>query len=353
MNMPRSFLFGAAWLFAAALLLTATVPPDAEANYTFLGKVDSTENTPSGLTLYCEGNNQVQITFLQPNLFRYTMLRADYAEPLLQEPLTLTAWESVPVECAQNDTLVRLKSSELELEIQKFPCRLTVRNKQGEVISKDDPGMGVGWDGKEVRCWRTITADERFLGLGEKVLAAPVTREGQYVKKVYLPKGRWLDANTEELYEGKQAVYVDALLDRLPLFLREGAIIPSREPVQFVDEKPLTKLILDVFPSAQLDTFRYYEDDGKSLDYRQGNYRITEFICAQQNGELHFEKRRVHDRYEAPERELEIRFHAVSKALRDIMLDYQPLQDYDYDDQKRILIVTIPDEGNVQNLTIR
>ncbi|MFH1009790.1 MAG: TIM-barrel domain-containing protein, partial [bacterium] len=189
--------------------------------------------------------------------------------------------------------------------------------------------------------------------VGEKVLAAPVTREGQHVKKVYLPEGRWLDANTEELYEGKQAVYVDAPLDRLPLFLREGAIIPSREPAQFVDEKPLTKLILDIFPSAQLDTFQYYEDDGKSLDYQKGISRITEFSCVQRNGEIHFEKQRLHDRYKAPERELEIRFHAVAEAPREVLLEEQPLRSYDYDEPRRILIVTIPDKGNVQNLIIR
>ncbi len=815
MNMQRSLSFGAAGLFAAALLLTTTLPLDLQANYTFLGKVDSTEATPSRLILHCEGGSQVQITFLQPNLFRYTLRRAAYPESLLEYPLARLEWDPIPVEFTENDTRVMLKSNELALDIQKSPCRLTVRNRQGDVVSEDDPGMGVGWDGKEVRCWRTIAPDEKFFGLGEKtgpvnkrgrewvmwnddypgyddrtdplyesipffiglrsgnaygiffnnsyrttfnmgagnrryssfaaeqgsldyffmygpeisrvvetytqltgrspmpplwslgyqqcrysyypasevlrvaktfrekhipadviyldihymddfrvftfdperfpnpralmneldsmgfkvvtiidpgvkvdttyrvareglegdhfvrypdgelyigevwpgpsyfpdfsreqtrkwwaglldeflnigvdgfwndmnepavwgkafpqevifydggkfssqkkmhnlygflmcrsaaeglnrlhseerqflltragfagiqrysavwtgdniaseehlelgirmmlgmglsgvpfvgmdvggfmgtpspelfarwmqvgalsplfrnhtafntcaqepwafgedverisreavemryrflpylyslfyeasqtgaplwrplfwydaedeqvydwdyqheffvgekVLAAPMTREGQYVKKVYLPEGRWLDANTERVCEGRQAIYVDAPLDRLPLFLREGAIVPSREPMQFVDEKPLTKLILDVFPSTEPNTFQYYEDDGKSFDYRQGIYRITEFNCVHHDGELHFVKRRAHDRYNAPERELEIRFHAISKAPREVMLARQPLQSYGYDEQKRILIITIPDKGNVQSLIIR
>ncbi len=785
-----------------------------QANYTFLGNVDSAKVETSGCVLYCEGGNNVQITFLKENMFRYTLHRAEYSEPLLEYPLVKTQWDGVQVEYLENDSIITLTSSELRIEIQKIPCRIVVRNSEGEILSADDPGMGIGWDGKEVRSWRTIAPDEKFFGLGEKVgpvnkrgrewvmwnddypgyddrtdplyqsipfyiglrdgnaygiyfnnsyrttfnmgagnrrymsfaaeqgnldyfficgpeissvvetyteltgrtpmppmwslgyqqcrysyfpdsevlriaktfrekkipadviyldihymddyrlftfhperfpkpralmneledmgfkvvtiidpgikvddeyrvareglagehfvcypddeiyigevwpgpsyfpdfsrdetrtwwaglldefydtgidgfwndmnepavwgkafpqevifnddgifsnqkkmhnlygflmcrattegmkrlrpeermfvltragfagiqrysavwtgdnvaseehlelgirmmlglglsgvpfvgmdvggfmgtpspelyarwmqvgalsplfrghtvynssdqepwsfgdeverisreaielryrllpyiyslfyeanqtgaplwrplfwydtddnrvydwafqheffvgeklLAAPVTRDGQYVKKVYLPRGKWLDWNTEKVYDGEQEIYVDAPLYRLPLFLREGAIIPSREPEQFTGEKPLTKLILDVFASEQLSAFEYYEDDGKSYDYLNGSYRLTEFSCIKTQSELQFEKQRTHDNYKAPKRNLEIRFHAVVEPS-EVLLDERVIDDYHYDAQKQILTISIPDKGKEQKLLIR
>ncbi|MBU1935905.1 hypothetical protein KKG05_00770, partial [bacterium] len=69
------------------LLLTVST---LHANYTFLGNVDSIKVATSGCILYCDGGNNVQITFLKANLFRYTLHRAEYSEPLLEYPLVRT-----------------------------------------------------------------------------------------------------------------------------------------------------------------------------------------------------------------------------------------------------------------------
>src|SRR5260370_158037 len=73
------------------------------------------------------------------------------------------------------------------------------------------------------------------------------------------------------------------LLDRLPLLVRAGAILPLGPVVQHTGERPLDEITLRIFPPVRPDAasrFELYEDDGRSLDYRQGRYALTVFECA-------------------------------------------------------------------------
>jgi alpha-glucosidase len=99
--------------------------------------------------------------------------------------------------------------------------------------------------------------------LGSHLLAAPVIRDGQRFQKVYLPKGRWVEVESGRAHEGGQAVLVEASLDTLPLFYREGAIIPSREVQQYVDESPLQELTVDIVPGK--GHYQVVLDDGVTV----------------------------------------------------------------------------------------
>ena len=100
--------------------------------------------------------------------------------------------------------------------------------------------------------------------IGSQLLAAPVIRKGQRFQKIYLPKGRWLEKSTGKFHQGGQAVLVEAGLETLPVFYREGSIIPSRDVQQFVDEKALTELTLTV-TSGNGPGFVLSLDDGLTL----------------------------------------------------------------------------------------
>jgi hypothetical protein len=94
------------------------------------------------------------------------------------------------------------------------------------------------------------------------------------LKGVYLPDGLWVDYWAGSLHEGGTIVVVEAPLDRLPLFVRAGAIIPMQQVMDYVGEEPADTLMLDVFPTFAgiTETFTLYEDDEQSLDYQQGEY---------------------------------------------------------------------------------
>ncbi len=200
---------------------------------------------------------------------------------------------------------------------------------------------------------------EQFL-VGENLLVAPVTKIGHNLKKVYLPAGQWLDLNTETVYEGGQSIVVDAPLDRLPMFLGAGGVLPSQEAMQFVGEKPAAKLILDVFPAVRA-AFSFYEDDGATFDYTTGKYRLTDFVISPKTNEWEITKTRRHDNYQPPARMLHIRLHTVSEPKGKIALGKTTLSKikpnqtnpgFFYDAAKRILVIQFADEGAQQNVKV-
>jgi hypothetical protein len=126
--------------------------------------------------------------------------------------------------------------------------------------------------------------------LGPYFLVAPVVVDGQRDKSVYLPEGTWVNYWTDSVYTGGTTVLADAPLDRLPLFVRAGAVIPMQHVMDYVGAEPADSLFLDVFPtfSDVPDTFCLYEDDGESLDYMQGEYaRIPVFQSLRYGGVEH------------------------------------------------------------------
>ena len=115
---------------------------------------------------------------------------------------------------------------------------------------------------------------------GDDLLVAPVTREGATAWPVYLPAGVWYDFWTGARDEGPRGLTVDAPLDRLPIFVRAGAIVPLGPVVQHTSERPLDEVTLLIYP-AGASRFELYEDDGRSQAYRHGHSALTAFTCTE------------------------------------------------------------------------
>lgn len=110
-------------------------------------------------------------------------------------------------------------------------------------------------------------------------LVCPVTRPASEttMRKVYLPKGnRWIDYWTNKAYDGGQWIEVKTQIDRLPLYVRAGSIIPVSEVVEYSaaqTDKPVTVL---VYPGADA-SFTLYRDAGDGYDFEKGDYSLTTF----------------------------------------------------------------------------
>jgi alpha-glucosidase (family GH31 glycosyl hydrolase) len=113
---------------------------------------------------------------------------------------------------------------------------------------------------------------------GDDLLVAPVTRRGATYWTVYLPTGTWHDYWTHEVYHGPAGVTVAAPLDRLPLFVRGGAIIPLGPVMQYEGERPLEDMTLLIYPEGS-SSFTLYEDDGRTNGYLDGGYVETRIEC--------------------------------------------------------------------------
>ena len=126
---------------------------------------------------------------------------------------------------------------------------------------------------------RTFRIEDEFL-VGDDLLIAPVVEENARARRVYFPRGRWHDWRTGRIHAGPGDETIDAPLEALPLFVREGAIVPTWPVMNHVGEKPVDRVTLEVFPlaiwssiAAARDTL--YEDDGHSMAYERGGFRRT------------------------------------------------------------------------------
>ena len=88
----------------------------------------------------------------------------------------------------------------------------------------------------------------------------------------YLPKGaNWYDFWTGKRYQGGQTVTLETQLNRVPMFVRAGSIVPMGPVMQYVGEKKWDNLELHVYPGADA-TFTLYEDEGDNYNYEKGVY---------------------------------------------------------------------------------
>ncbi len=138
---------------------------------------------------------------------------------------------------------------------------------------------------------------DEFL-FGPALLVCPVTTPMYFGKnsqpvasakkfrEVYLPAGaKWFDFWTENLFNGGKTVEADAPLEKIPLFVRAGSILPMTEPMQFVDEMPDAPYEIRIYCGAD-GAFTLYEDAGDNYDYERGEFALVDFSWDDTRSEL-------------------------------------------------------------------
>ncbi|HBE02282.1 MAG: hypothetical protein A2096_06805 [Spirochaetes bacterium GWF1_41_5] len=120
---------------------------------------------------------------------------------------------------------------------------------------------------------------------GPSLLAAPVVHsalsKGEYgiaEKEVWFPRGCWIDYFTAEVIKGPCVKVVTCPLERFPLYVKNGEIIPADSYKDFILQKTSQPLCLSIYNSGNDEKKSYcnlYEDDGVSLDYKHGAYAVS------------------------------------------------------------------------------
>ena len=105
--------------------------------------------------------------------------------------------------------------------------------------------------------------------VGENLLVAPLFA-GETERKVILPQGRWYDFYTGKLAGKGEVITVSPGLDRIPVYVKDGGIVPLCPPITELDG---TKLPLEIrHYGSKPGTFRLYDDDGETYNYEKGEY---------------------------------------------------------------------------------
>ncbi len=107
---------------------------------------------------------------------------------------------------------------------------------------------------------------------GPSLLVNPVYHYKARERKLYLPAGNgWYDFYSGKYNAGGQSITASAPLSRLPLFVREGSILPAGPALQYTGEKPADTLTLFVYGGKDAE-FTLYEDENINYQYEQGRF---------------------------------------------------------------------------------
>ncbi len=181
--------------------------------------------------------------------------------------------------------------------------------------------------------------------LGPSLMAAPIYLPGREHRHVYLPTGAWYDWWTEELITGPTHLLAHEPLERMPLYVRAGAIIPNGPDLRYTDELPLDPLTLNLYPGN--GAFTLYEDDGHSFEYEHGQFSTTSYTLQQMGDRLVFSIGAREGAYIPPMRRFLIVVHAVDEQA------VEGYPDASYDAARRLLTLQLNDDGNTQMLSFK
>ena len=103
---------------------------------------------------------------------------------------------------------------------------------------------------------------------GPSMLINPVIKKGASTYQSYLPEniGGWYDFWTGKQYSGKQYVSTNIDIEKIPVFIKAGSILPLGPVKQYVAEKSDEPIALHIYPGADA-TFCLYEDEGVNHNY--------------------------------------------------------------------------------------
>ncbi len=121
---------------------------------------------------------------------------------------------------------------------------------------------------------------------GPSLLINPVFSYKQRNREMYLPKGQgWYDLYSGKYLEGGRKISIDAPYERMPLFVKEGSIIPFGPELQYTNERPADTITLFVYTGKDA-SFELYEDGGDTYDYEKGKYSTIRFDYSEKNNTL-------------------------------------------------------------------
>jgi alpha-glucosidase len=182
--------------------------------------------------------------------------------------------------------------------------------------------------------------------IGDNLLVAPVVTSTDKTKKFYLPKGDWYDWMNNKIVSGGDYKILEVLINKIPLFIKKGGMIPMQEVQNYVGEKNIDQLELVIFP-ADKSSYSIYEDDGISYDYENGIFSITSFTFSQDSNSSKLEVVKEKNGFETKRKSYLFTILNCNKPKEIVSSQFSSSEiNYEYDSALRILKMKVPDKQN-------
>ncbi len=176
---------------------------------------------------------------------------------------------------------------------------------------------------------------------GNQILVCPVQEPNSKGRRMYIPRGNWYNYWTREYVKGGMEQWVDADLDIIPLFIKEGAIIPKYPIQQYVGEKTIETLQLEVYYKlGNKEVSKVYEDAQDGYDYAKGRYCLRSFSFTGKENEVIIQQHK-NGSYITEYETMRIELIGLPFTIKEIEIDNEvvPLESIQFDKKENTIVV--------------
>jgi alpha-glucosidase len=168
---------------------------------------------------------------------------------------------------------------------------------------------------------------------GNQILICPILEPNSLGRRMYLPKGNWYNYWTNELVSGKKELWVATDFDQIPIFIKEGAIIPKYPIQQYVGQIENPEITLDIYYKLGKEKSYVYEDAHDGYDYNKGRYSYKTFSLTGKEKELIIQQH-IDGKFETQYTKLKINLLGLPFAIKTIEIDNEiiNLQEVNFQD---------------------
>jgi alpha-D-xyloside xylohydrolase len=126
--------------------------------------------------------------------------------------------------------------------------------------------------------------DDQYM-MGESIMCAPFI-DGVSTRDVYFPKGTWFDFNSNKKYEGGKKYSITMSMDEIPMFVKEGAILPLAKSVEYITDQTIFDVNCKVYGNADNKTVHLFEDNSYTFNYEQNQYNWLDLSWKNKKGSV-------------------------------------------------------------------
>ena len=166
---------------------------------------------------------------------------------------------------------------------------------------------------------QTYDRNDEFI-FGEKILVCPVMEPNAQGRRMYIPVGNWYNFWTDEFVKGGKEMRVEADIDSMPIFIKEGAIIPKYPVQQYVGEKEIDEMTLDVYYKKGKEKSELYEDANEGYDYKKGRFSLRNFSLVGKSNKLSIQQHKF-GKFITTYETFKIKLHGFPFKIRKIYID--------------------------------
>ncbi len=156
--------------------------------------------------------------------------------------------------------------------------------------------------------------------VGDKILVCPIQEPNAKGRRMYIPQGQWYNYWTDELVTGGKEKWVDADISSMPIFIKEGAVIPKFPVQQYIGEKDFDEITLDIYYKAGKEFSKLFEDAHDGYDYTKGRYSLRSFKLTGKSKALTVQQH-IEGKYEFPYSSFILKIHGLPFDIKEIQLD--------------------------------